>query len=325
MALDLSRRRFVLSGIAGAVAATAGCTSLQGDGDGEDGRRLSLSLVRWDGSLRDRFVADLSETQPPWDEEAFAAVLDGERFTTQYRKPFFSTPADPEYARRDGTYYRLGSVIVDEAAETHPVLKLYEVDDGTDPEPVARDALPEGDQRAVKIAHMAARARDDEGGVPWGLVERGGYVYRDDAAIENSDLLADDGTDRVSYRDITYRVETTRERFHERVYRATAEPVAEDPEGMERALRAKFVRARLSRDALSADARDVLQAAERDGHAERHPYSEALQSVLRAIEERAYLDGNVKKDALPERHPRDVVVYDGDYFDYRLTLGGEGD
>ncbi|WP_226013297.1 hypothetical protein [Halomicrobium salinisoli] len=352
---DATRRRFLATGAAVAVAASAGCQSLStSDDDGADGdaqRTLHLRLIPWDGTLRDRYVVDLSETRPDWDEQAFEATLDGEAYTTQYRKPFLTTDDDPTYAKRADTYYHLGSVVVDEATATHPVLRLSEVTDGDDSSGGApadssgdasvnspgdgstatsadatdADRLPESDQRAVHIAHMATRARGNVGGVPWGLVERGGYVYRSEEAIEASQLLAEDGPDRVTYRETEYAVDVAEERFHEPVYRATVQPVATSPEQMEAILRAKLVDARLAETDLSEDAREILWQARGDGegYGEPHPFSQAYRAVLRALDERAYVDGNVEKDAFTDDHGRGTLLYDGDYFDYRLRFSDD--
>jgi hypothetical protein len=236
--------------------------------------------------------------------------------------------------------------VVDEAETTRPVLRLFEADTDSDDEPgtdgdganaaetdeaernqtVETEQLPEVDATAVRIAHLAARARDNPGGVPWGLVQRGGYVYRDDARVDESELLADDGPSHVRYRHRRYAVDVSRERFHEPVYRATVEPVADSPGRMEAILRAKFVDARISSDGLSPDARDVLRRARSDGYRESHPYSGAFESVLREAHRRAYLDGNVEKDAGVDRSGRRLLRYDGVYYDYRLRfVSGESD
>lgn len=317
--LTPSRREFAAGGLAATLAASAGCLAGLGDGDEAAAKELRLRLDREGDTLRDRFVVDLTETRPDWDEEAFAAARAGESYTTQYRKPFYSTPEDPEYARHESTYYRLGSVVVDEVETTHPILRLFEAD-GDSGDVVAHESLPEPDQRAVFAAYAAARARGSEGGVPWGLVQRGGYVYRDEAAVEDSRLLAEDGPSRVTYRDTTYRVEVTTETFHEPVYRATADRVADSPERMEAILRAQFVTARIGRDDLSRDARDAVREAENSGYAETHPFSEAYRSVLLALHERAYLDGDVQKDALADSNGREMVRYDGTYFEYHLRF-----
>jgi hypothetical protein len=316
-----SRRRFLSATLAAGVAVTAGCT----DGLSSDGseRELELSLSREDGPLHESFVVDLSETRSPDDEDAFAAAVNGEAYTTQYRRPFGSTPDRPEYVEHEGTYYRLGAVVVDEVAVTHPVLRLSAVGDGgaeDTPDGVPAEALPDGDQRAVRIAHMAARARGNEGGAPWGLVQRGGYVYRDGAAIEASELLRSDGPNHVTHRKTVYAVEVTEERFHEPVYRATAEPVAESPERLEAILRAQFVDARFSREDLSRAGRDVLREAENGGYGESHPYSDGYREVLVALHERAYLDGNIQKDAGVDDGGRRMLLYDGTYFDYWLRF-----
>lgn len=321
----MTRRRVMSAGLAAAITASAGCvSSLEPESDSR--RSLQLDLSRIDGPLRDRYVVDLSDTSLEWDEEAFNTTLDGGAYTTRSRKPFLSTSDDPKYTKRDGTYYELGSVIVDEVNETHPVLRLTEAGD-PDGDPsgsgVVANQLPEIDRRAIHIAHMAARARGDEGGVPWGLVNRGGYVYRGNGAIEQSRLLAKDGPDHVSYRDTRYAVEITREQFHEPVYRATVEPVATGPGQMEKILRATFVDARITRNEISQAARDILVAAQGDGFSETHPYSSAYREILKALHKRAYLDGDVENDAFSRDQRISTLLYDGEYFDYYLRFSPE--
>jgi hypothetical protein len=318
-----TRRDALRVGCVAVATSVAGCLGAFGtdDDDGNAGRRLRLSLSHSGGSLRERHVIDPAETRSAADGPAFRAAVEGATYTTQHRKPFFSTADDPEYAEHDGTYYRLGSVVVDEAVETRPVLRLRETD-SDDTDAVAVEGLPEGDRAAVRVAQMAARARDDEGGVPWGLVQRGGYVYRSAAAVDASRLLADDGPDAVAYRGTEYRVDVDRERFHEPVYRATVEPVANDPEGMETVLRAALVDARIDRGALSDAAREVLRTARGEGYGERHPYSSGYRAVLRSLHERAYLDGDVEKDAFGDGdHGAGTLLYGGEYYDYRLRFG----
>lgn len=322
-----SRRRMLSAGLAAVVGATAGCLDGRpssdadvGGGGGTD-RVLTLTLDDAGETLRDRAVVDPAETDPRWDESAFEAVRDGKSHTTQYRKPFFSTDDDPTYAVHEGTYYRLGSVIVDEVETTRPVLRLFDAD-GT--EAVDAETLSEGDRHAVEIAHLAARARGDVGGMPVGVVERGGYVYRDEGAIEASALLAEEGPTRVAFRDTVYRIETGRERFYEPVYRAIGEPVAESPERMEAILRARDVGARLTEADLSADAREVIETARYDGYDESHPFSDAYEEVLRTIHERPYLDGNIEKDAIGHESESRTIRYEGRYYDYRLRFEPAG-
>ncbi len=337
--------------VAAAIGATAGCLggSLRGDDtdDGGDDRVLRLTLDSVGERLRDRFVDDPNEADPTWDTAAFAAVRAGETYTTQYRRPFFSTTDDPRFAVHDGTYYRLGSVVVDEAETVRPVLRLFDTDaDGNTAESrsadgsgsgaesgsttdsdaaVEADALPSGDRRAVEIAHFAARARGTEGGVPIGLVERGGYVYRRADAVDASALLPDDGPESVRFRDTVYRVEVSRERFYEPVYRATGTVVAESPERMEAILRAREVDARIAEGDLSADARRVIETASHGGYEEAHPYSTAYRAVLRALHERPYLDGNIESDAMGTEAGSGMLRYAGRYYEYRLRFGSATD
>ena len=324
-----SRRRLLAGAVAGGFGAVAGCLGTGDDEDATDGdgAKLSLSLSRVEGSLRDRYVRDRADPPDRWDEAALDAALADEPYMTQGRKPFFASPDDPAYVADGGTSYRLGSVVVDEAAETYPVLRLFETDgdaesavDGGDDGP-----LPEPDRRAVDIAHLAARARGNVGGYPVGLVRRGGYVYRAEAARAESALLADDGPDRVAYRGTTYRVEIERERFHEPVYRPTAEPVAERPGRMEAILRARLVGPRIDPDGLSAEARRIVDRANLEEYAETHPYSDAYAELLRAMDARPFLDGNVRKDAGVREGGSETIRYGDEYYERYLRISGEAD
>lgn len=325
-----SRRRLLVGALAGGIGAAAGCLGTSDDGDGgdSDGAELRLSLSRIEGSLRDRHVRDRDDPPEGWDEAALDAALAGESYATQGRKPFFASPDDPKYVAHEGTYYQLGSVVVDEVAETYPVLLLFAVD-GDDVESAVDGGedgdLPEADQRAVRIAHFAARARGNAGGYQVGLVQRGGYAYRTETARAESALLADDGPDHVSYRDTTYRVEIERERFHETVYRPTAEALAESPERMEAILRATFVGARVGSDDLSAEARRIVEGADAEEYSETHPYSEAYVELLRAIDARPYIDGNVRKDAGVRENQKEMIRYGDEYYERYLRISGEAD
>lgn len=321
-----SRRGFLAASATFAAATTSGCLDSVIGGRSNSTRKLTLWLMREDGPLRDRYVRDLAQTRTPWDEAAFEAALNDEPYTMTYREPFFARD-EPAYAKRDGTYYELGSVVVDEVTVTRPVLRLYTVGRASEldsvPEYTAKSKLPKSDQRAVHIAYMAARARGNEGGVPWGLVQRGGFVYRDENASEDSAILGDSGPSHVEYRDKIYRVEVTPEEFHDPVYRPTVEPVAQNESAMEAILRARLVDAYLDRNDLSKEGRSVLREAQRDGgYSESHPFSDAFETVLQRLHQRAYVDGNVESDATRAVADRELVSYDGEYFEYRLEFSG---
>jgi hypothetical protein len=326
--VSLSRRRLLASGLAVGLTASAGCLGFGNDTLGEDtGTELSLSLSRVDGSLRDRYVHESDDPGDHWDEQALGAALNDEQYTRQLRQPFFASPEDPVYVIHEGTYYQLGSVIVDEVTETHPVLRLFETADATgDSVEGGEDGdLPESDQRAVHIAHMAARARGDEGGYPSGLVQRGGYAYRSETARDESDLLTEDGPTHVTYRGTTYEVKVTHEQFHEAIYRPTAEPVTEDAEQMEAILRATLVGARVSQNDLSSDAQRIITDADADGYSETHPFSEAYEELLRAIDKRPYIDGNIRKDAGVRTDEKELIQYGDTYYRYSLWLDHDSD
>ena len=90
---------------------------------------------------------------------------------------------------------------------------------------------------------------------------------------------------------------------------------------METLLRARFVDARFGRDDLSDDERALLRDARgRESYSEKYPFSSAYQSVLKRLRRRAYIDGNVRKDAFAEPDRPPVVLYDGEYYEYRLRF-----
>lgn len=325
---SLSRRQLLAGGLAAGISATAGCLGFdRGFENTDSGPELTFALTRIDGPLRDRYVNEREQPDDSWDEEALTAALNDEQYTTQFRKPFFASPDDPDFVVHEGTYYQLGSVIVDEVTETHPVLRLYGNDDppSTPIDGSEEGELPEVDQRAVYVAHMAARARGNEGGFPSGLVQRGGYVYRNEAAPEESQLLTEDGPNYLTFRDTTYEVEISHEQFHEAVYRPTAESVADDPEQMETILRARFVGPRVSRDALPTAAQRIISEARADDYSETHPFSDAFTEVLRTLDKRAYIDGNIRKDAAVDANEKEMIEYADVYYEHFLRFANEGD
>lgn len=326
--ISLSRRQLLASGLAAGISVSAGCAGFSSVTASEDSEtELTLSLTRIDGPLRDRYVHEHEDPDEQWDEQALDAALNDEQYTTQLRKPFFASPDDPAYVVHEETYYQLGSVIVDEVTETHPVLRLFDPGDApaTAIDGSENGELPEADQRAVHIAHMAARARGNEGGFPAGLVQRGGYVFRSEAVRDESNLLAEDGPDYVTFRDTTYEVEVSREQFHEPIYRPTAEPVADGPERMETILMATYVGARISQANLSTEARRIITEARADDYSETHPFSDIYTELLRTLDKRAYIDGNIQKDAGVRANEKEMIQYEDAYYEYVLRFTNEPD
>lgn len=326
MPSTLTRRRTVAALGAVSTGLLGGCLDSSDSNSDESAPTLHLTLASIGETLREQYVVDLETSRPPWDEDAFRAALNDSSFTTQGYPPFpQSQPGDPAYVQHNGTYYHLDDVVVDQEQATHPVLRLYTVEGQETPDHVAHSDLPRIDQHAVQVAYMAARARGNRGGVPWGLVQRGGYVYRQDEARAASSILDDSGPSHVSYRDTVYRVEVATETFHEAVYRPDVEPVAETDARLERILEAQLVDARLDPNSLSQAERRIVRQARHDGYEASHPFPKELDSLLRKLDERAYIDGNISKDALVDADDRSVLKYGHEYFDYRLRLASGDD
>lgn len=320
-----SRRDLLLTWAALAGGSLAGCTGTVSPDDSSTGSMLRLQLTPIGRSLVDHYVLDLEENRFERDEEALRATLNGSHYETQYRRPFPVRSGDePAYTRHEGTFYELDSLVVGERRTTHSVLRLFEVErrDGSEqrPECTPLEALPVIDQRAVEIAHMAARARGNEGGYPVGLVERGGYVYRSDPGEDESRLVGDDAPTHVCHRGIVYRARMDEETFHEPIYRADVDPVATSREEMEGVLRAAFVAYRLEPEELTMEERRIIGEARNGGYEETHPFSAPLVSLLEDLDRREYIDGNVSKDAIGARSRGDVLRYGEEYYDCFLRL-----
>lgn len=323
--IDTSRRKFLAGSLVLSSGLLSGCTSDFTTGGSSPAPSLHFQMESIGQSLVEHYVVDLEETRIEWDEDAFSAALEESNYTTQFRRPFpLRSGNEPAYTRHDGSFYELDSVIVGEERVSHPVLRLFRVgrqgESADLPNYTAQEELPRIDQHGVQIAHMAARARGNEGGFPVGLVERGGFVYRSPDHEDESRLVSQSGPDHVGFRDVIYRVEVSRETFYEPVHRPEINPVADSEEEMEAVLRGAFVDSRLDPASLSQEERQIIRNARGGGYEETHPFSDAFVSLLKALDRREFIDGNIKKDA---RHPRsrgNVVRYGSEYFDYFLRL-----
>jgi hypothetical protein len=316
-------RRKVLGALGGlGIPVLAGCS----DGlNQQTASALGLELQKLDSPLRDQYLQDLNETRPPYDEVAFREALAGnESYTTQFRKPFRTRDGEPSYTKHNGTYYHLDSYVVDTERVSRPVLRLHTVGDVDElsnlPSYVNQSSLPDADDHAVRIAHMAARARGNEGGGPGEIIQRGGYVYRGSKIIDESRLLRDDGPSHVRYRDRIYRVNVTREAFREPIYSPDVDPVAESAQQLERAVQGAIVDTYLERSELSQEQRSILREAQSDTSYEADfPLSDPAAELLRKMNQRAYIDGNVEGDALDtDRYY--TLLYDGEYYRYTLRI-----
>jgi hypothetical protein len=154
------------------------------------------------------------------------------------------------------------------------------------------------------------------------LVERGGYVYRSADHVNESRLLGAGGPTHIEYRDRRYRVEVSVETFYDPIYRADVDPVAGSEAEMEAVLRAALVTARLELDSLTEAERRIIRRATGAGYDETHPFSEPLESVLKALDRRAYLDGDIENDGGLSRDRSAIVLYGAEYYDLHVWLEG---
>ena len=109
------------------------------------------------------------------------------------------------------------------------------------------------------------------------------------------------------------------------MYRPTAEAVAESPDRVEAILRATFVGPRVERDDLSDEGDRILRRAVGDEYAETHPYSDAYVELLRAIDARPFIDGNVRKDAGVGETQEEMIRYGDEYYERYLRILDEED
>ena len=317
-----SRRAFLAGGLATVTSASAGCLGVFQDSEPTDPRELQLALDQSSGTLRERYVFDREDPPTYWVDGALEAALTDESFTVTGRRPFGPRPEESEYVHDEGTYYLVDAVVVDETSDVRPVLRLSTVDaEPNEVDAISAETLPEIDQQAVDVAWKAARARGNVGGVPWGLVQRGGFVYPAEGS-DRSRLLGADALDRIEYRGNVYAVTVARETFHRPVYRPTAHAVATTEGRMEAILRAQLVDARFDRDDVSDAAHEIIIEATQTSYAESHPYSTEYRDLLRAMHKRGYIDGNIEKDAgLGDSHTG-TIRYDDIYYEYDLRFVG---
>ena len=67
--VSLSRRHLLAGGLAAGIAASAGCLGIGTDATSEDtGPKLTLSLTRVDGPLRNKYVREREDPEDHWDE-----------------------------------------------------------------------------------------------------------------------------------------------------------------------------------------------------------------------------------------------------------------
>ncbi|QPV61800.1 hypothetical protein I7X12_13700 [Halosimplex litoreum] len=274
-----SRREFLAAAGLAAGTSLAGCAAVEGL-SGEQQLTYTLDTDRIGTSLAPLALWEPPEEPRPWTADYAAnvdAAVAGERPTTHGYRPI----PDGEYVERDDTYYRLAVVTTGLERIERPVLRLEwvgrldELDDP--PGRVRLPALTRLDQRAVKIAYVAARHREVGGTAPGGAVEAGGYVYRRGYEGPQSAFAPDPLHEHVEFNGTVLEVSVERREFAEPARTGVAIPVADSEAGFERALDGEMVDARLDPETLSEDQRPMLY---RDGYEETTPLSEDYRELI---------------------------------------------
>lgn len=292
---DRSRRSFLAAAGSLGAAALAGCSFSLGDADPSLSFTLSTDSVGT--SLAPAALWSPPENPSPLSRHTADRVADtlaGERPTTYGYRPV----PEGEYVERDGAYYELQVVATDLREIDRPVLRADWVGDVEQledpPEYVRRADLPPLDRRAVNAAYLAARAEEFDGGAPWHIVERGGYVYRR-LDVAESELAPDPQHSHVAFNGTLLALSVDVVAIEEPAYTGDAVRVAGSKAAFERALDADLVDARIDESDLSDEQQRILA---RGSYEETTPLSDAYRSLLEALQFRDLLHTN------PSRAPR---------------------
>ena len=312
-------RRTLLTALATGPAALAGCQSVP-SGRAEEltyaldvdevGRSL-VSHVLWEPPTGN---APRSVVR----RDAWRTATGGSRYVTYGYTPV----SDGEYTVRDGVYYQLKTTVTGQKSMERSVLRLEWVGRADElanpPEAVKYGSLPPLDRHAVEAAFFAARARETDGGAPWELTERGGYVYRH-LDTGKSELAPTPKYEYVAFEGVILRVNVTTETMPESEYVTTAHRVADSRKAFSRVADAALVDARVRSANLSPEARAVLAEATGPGaYRETAPLSDEFEEVLRALELRQYLSTTSRE--CPTGESGRYLEYDRRYFTYALFV-----
>ncbi|WP_251342874.1 hypothetical protein [Haloplanus halophilus] len=213
---------------------------------------------------------------------ALDGILPDGRHTTYGYEPL----PDGAYVHRDGTYYRIASVVTGRKRLPRLLVRVDPLPEDRVPEDaVLIDTLPRPSARALKMLHTHAQTDGETGTAD--LLRGDAYVLRRPAERESRLATGDlDGrvvtmTESGSW---AYRVEVARERIVEPAHTALALPVADSRSEFRDVVFAARVDAELAPDALSRESRERLeQAVARGTYAETEPVSEPFDALLDAL------------------------------------------
>jgi hypothetical protein len=264
-----------------ALGSAAGCATLPGgrgdpareyalDVDGVDASPVEYALYRPGDSVYDRPA-----------NRALEAILPDGRHTTYGFEPL---PEDA-YLERDGRYYQVKAVVTGQREiERHLVRASRVPEDEVPEDAIAVDSLPRATARVVKVLHSHSVSNGGSGAAE--ILRGDAYVLRRPYEIE-SRLTADlDG--RVLAMDEegrwAYRLDVATEAILEPVYATFAVELADARAAFREVVFATRIDSRFEPSDLSADVRDVLEAAiDRGAYRETAPLSAAFESLLGAL------------------------------------------
>lgn len=309
--MTLHSRRYLLASVVGlGVGALAGCQSL--DNGEEDGRAYSLNLTELKGSLA-KAVPFSTEAQSAKQRDVLQRAADAENGTTMTYgwQPF----EDGAHAELNGTYYRVTTTQTTQTGSNErQVVYGRHADAANASDTAAFEEFPERDYPALRHVLDSANYNERRGELPDDAV----HVLQN-ATAQNSNLVPQPSPEYVSYDGQYHRIVVETRTVEEQGIEIGVAEVADSEATFEEYARAEILDGDLSNPELSADARDVVQAAidKKYGYDESTPLAEKFLTVLTRCGYEATREGVEGTIDVTEEH---YVQYDGQHYEVRLSL-----
>ena len=296
-------RRALLSACATGLTLTTGCLGFGVGSDCPRGTDLRLDPVT-DADAADRSSDPLATLSPP-ERDAVAAARNGEEATLwAISSPFSGV----DYVAADGAYFAVTAAVVSSVDRPGYALSLDTEDVPTDRR-VAFEDLPAVDRTALYAALGFPSDREIERFDRARSISIGGtLVYPDDDAESRSELVPDPSYDvlRIGGRDFRLDLGESRTKTVE-THRIEVESVAESTAEFAAVVRERYGVDLDDRD-LSAEQRDIVEAAVDGGYDECAPYSDAYADLQATL-------GNDSDGSGSGRTERvDYARYDGEWY-----------
>jgi len=244
----MHRRRFLGALAVGSLAALAGCSGPNGS--------LRLTTMDDDGGLAERYATQADEL-PDELGDFLVSVIEDEPRSWEDTSPPYERDRPVEHER---AYYRLDHEIVDTRTETIYVIEIdYDPEGAVDGSTIDHDDLPSVDRAAV--ADLFPPPEEPPTGEGFDLGRGHRYGSEDEA---DSVLVPESEYDAVTYEGSAYPIRTERGRDVDvHTYEYTAERVATDAADLAASVRDRY---RFTLEGLSADERDIVEAAIDDSY-----------------------------------------------------------